>query len=447
MKSDLSNFNVAILGCGTVGGGVARILLDLSNNLEYKAGRKIVLNRIVDLFPQKASARHAIPLELFYGSGKDLGTEQAAAAISEVISDPDIDLVVETIGGTSRSLQDVCAGILKNGKHLVTANKALLAEFGEPLFSQAAGGTASLAYEAAVCGAIPLIRTVREGFAGDEILSVSGIMNGTSNYILSRMQEENLSFNEALGLAQEAGYAEADPTLDIGGGDAGHKLSLLMRLAFGLPIGENGLSIQGIQEVDRTDIRTARELDCSIKLICHAQIDKSTSVPHVFAAVTPMMVKNNNVLSRIGGATNAVRFLNRFSDEHILVGKGAGSSETGSAIVADIVALARYGSKAREKTIEQRSELRDLNELPFPYTVIFDTEDVPGITGLVATAIGDQGINIDTVGHNLHGNETAVFCVKTMPCTRNSIKKAVEAIRNRRPGILQKDPKIYPVLY
>lgn len=447
MKSDTSPFNIAILGCGTVGGGVARIVLDLQDSLKRKARRPIILHSIVDLFPQKAAERHNIPRSCFCGNGAELDAAQAAAEISRILDDPEIDLVVETIGGTSASLRAVCTRILENGKHLVTANKALLAEFGEPLFAIAEDGDSSLAYEAAVCGAIPVIRTLREGFAGDEVESISGIMNGTSNYILSRMQSEDLSFNEALQLAQKAGYAEADPTLDIGGGDAGHKLSLLMRLAFGVPIGQNGLSVNGIQAVDKTDIRTARELNCSIKLICHAQIDTSSSSPLVYAAVSPMMVDNTNFLSRVGEATNAVRFHNRYSDEHILVGKGAGSHETGSAIVADIVALARYGKKAKEKTPETQAVLKNLDEMPFPYTIIFDTEDVPGITGLVATAIGEQGINIDTVGHNLHGADTAVFCVKTMPCTRSSINKAVESIRKSRPGVLQRDPKIYPVLH
>jgi homoserine dehydrogenase len=166
----------------------------------------------------------------------------------------------------------------------------------------------------------------------------------------------------------------------------------------------------------------------------------------VHAAVTPMMVRETNVLSRVNGATNAVRFMNRYSGEHILVGKGAGSLETGSAVVADIVFIAKNAGNAGNASIGRAGEIRDLDEVPFPYTLIFDTEDAPGITGLVATAIGDQGINIDTVGHNLHGKDTAIFCVETMPCTRSSVERAIAEMRRRRPGVFRTGPKVYPVL-
>lgn len=439
-------FKVAILGCGTVGGGTARILLDMAADLERKAGRPIIIARIVDLFPRKASERHGIPLSLFGEFRDGEGQESTAEAFTTILADPDIDAVVETIGGSSQKVRDICASILDAGKHLVTANKALLAEHGDFLFAKAEASGVSLCYEAAVCGAIPVIRTIREGFAGDTILSISGIMNGTSNYILSRMQEENLTFMDALKLAQKAGYAEADPTLDIEGGDAGHKLTLLTGLAFGLRGHARELSFQGIQDVTQADIRTAAELDCVVKLICHARRDDESGT--VYAAVAPMMVKKTNFLSRVGGATNAIRFENQYSGEHILVGKGAGSLETGSAVVADIADLARASHrKAANAAPARASSLRGLDAIPFPYTIIFDTEDLPGITGLVATAIGDQGINIDTVGHNLHGKDTAVFCVETMPCPRCSIDAAIAAIRDRRPGVLRGEPKIYPVLH
>ena len=159
-----------------------------------------------------------------------------------------------------------------------------------------------------------------------------------------------------------------------------------------------------------------------------------------------MMVKQTNVLSRVNGAVNAIRFMNRYSGEHILVGKGAGSLETGSAVVADIVFIARNEGNAPASSPNGHGELRNLDDVPFPYTLIFDTEDLPGITGLVTTAIGDQGINIDTVGHNLHGKDVAVFCVETMPCTRSNVDLAIAEMRRKRPGVFRTDPKIYPVL-
>ncbi len=443
MAGNKDSFKIAVLGCGTVGGGVSRILIDLAADLRRRAGRDLELVRIVDLFPAQAAARHGLPPALFAGSGRDLTPAEAGAAIDRILADPAVDAVVETIGGASDAILALCERVLRSGKRLVTANKALLATRGDTLLSLARDAGGSLAYEAAVCGAIPVIRAVNDGFAGDQVLSVSGIMNGTSNYILTRMTEEDLSFADALALAQKAGYAEADPTLDIGGGDAGHKLTLLAHLAFGLPVAGKELSIRGIQGVDKADIRAARELSSVIKLICHAQNEAGT----VYAAVSPMMVKETNFLSRVGGATNAVRFMNRYAGEHILVGKGAGSRETGSAVVADLVFLARYGGGLTDSGHDPVPPTRGLEELPFPYTLIFDTEDAPGITGLIATAIGEQGINIDTVGHNLHGKDTAVFCVETMACARSSIDRAIAAVRARRPGVFRSEPKAYPVLY
>jgi len=442
MESTSKAFKVAVLGCGTVGGGVARIMLDRREELSRSAGRPVELAALVDLYPSRSAARHGLPVSLF-GGDADLSPVQAASRADAILSDPSIDLVVETMGGTSPYVRGVCERVLASGKHLVTANKALLAETGDAFFAAADKSGVALGFEAAVCGAIPVIRVVKEGFAGDEVLSLSGIMNGTSNYILSKMTAEGLSFEAALKLAQEQGYAEADPTLDVGGGDAGHKLSILARLAFGLSGVNESLSVKGIREVTAADIGAAAEMDCVVKLICHAQRDGLT----VYASVAPMMVKRSNFLSRIDGATNAVRSHNRYSGDHILVGKGAGSLETGSAIVADIVSIARYGDRIANPPPRPGLELRNMDELPFPYTIIFDTADVPGITGLVTTAIGNHGINIDTVGHNMHSGEAAVFAVLTMPCARKSIDRAIEDIRSARPGVFRREPKIYPVLY
>ncbi|OHE66830.1 MAG: hypothetical protein A2Z99_14705 [Treponema sp. GWB1_62_6] len=435
-------FKVAVLGCGTVGGGVARIMLERKEALALSAGRPVELAALVDLFPVRSAARHGLPIGLF-GGESDLSGAQAAARTDAILADPEIDLVVETMGGTSDYVRGVCERVLAAGKHLATANKALLAERGDELFAAADKAGKALGFEAAVCGAIPVIRVVKEGFAGDEVLSISGIMNGTSNYILSKMTAEGIGFDEALKLAQEKGYAEADPTLDVGGGDAGHKLSILVRLAFGLAGANRTLAVSGVSDVTKADLRVAAEMDCAIKLICHAQ--RSGDI--VYASVGPMMVKRSNFLSRIDGATNAVRAMNRYSGEHILVGKGAGSLETGSAIVADIVSIARYGERIVNPAARPGPQLRNMDELPFPYTVLFDTADVPGITGLVTTAIGDQGINIDTVGHNMHSGEAAVFAVETMPCTRSSILKAIAVIRAHRADIFRAEPKIFPVLY
>jgi len=436
-------FRVAILGCGTVGGAVARILLEQKGALRERVGGDLELARIVDLFPAQSADRHGLPRELYVGSGATLGPEQANAEIDRVLEDDNIHLVVETIGGSGEAILRVASGVLEHGKHLVTANKALLAKHGDRLVAAARESGRGLGFEAAVCGAIPIIKGLTESFSDDELLSISGIMNGTSNYILSQMASEGQSFAAALADAQAKGYAEADPTLDIDGGDAGHKLTIVLRLAFGLDVSFEDLPRQGIDTITAGDVEFAREMNGVIKLICHAQRKDDA----VYAAVRPMIVKRSNVLSKIDGATNAVRVVGRYAGEIVEIGQGAGGPETASAIVSDIVFLARYGDVTRLRGFgSDRLRLRPLGELALPYNVVFETADVPGITGIVATAIGRQDINIDTVSHNRHEHDNAEFAIATMPCTRSQVERAVLDIQKNHPGSLHAEPRILPIL-
>jgi homoserine dehydrogenase len=299
-----------------------------------------------------------------------------------------------------------------------------------------------LGFEAAVCGAIPIIKGLRECLTGDEILSISGIMNGTSNYILSQMASEGQSFDAALADAQAKGYAEADPTLDIDGGDAGHKLTIVLRLAFGLDVAFEDLPRQGIDTITAGDVEFAQEMEGVIKLICHAQREGDA----VYAAVRPMIVRRTNLLSKIDGATNAVRVVGRYAGEVVEIGQGAGGPETGSAIVSDIVFLARYGEVTSPAPTSGRLRLRPLGEIEMPYNIVFETADVPGITGIVATAIGKQDININTVSHNRHERDNAEFAIATMPCTRAQVERAVRDIQDNHPGSLLSEPRILPIL-
>ncbi len=438
----MSGFRVAIIGCGTVGGGVAKILLENEKALAARAGRTIELARIADLFPAASARRHGLPLDRYFTKKERVSPQEAAAHIRQILDDDTIDLVVETVGGADRKMFELGESILARKKHLVTANKALLAANGAELFGRAARNGVALGYEASVCGAIPIIRAANECLTGDRIRSISGIMNGTSNYILSQMENQGQSFKSALSAAQKQGYAEADPTLDISGGDAGHKLTILLQILFGLQVSEDELAIRGIRRIDAHDMAFAREMDCSIKLICYAE--RRDDVVH--ATVRPMMVKNRNLLSKIGGATNAVRLLGEYAGESLLVGKGAGSLETGSAVVADIVFIARYGKKAVRGYPASGCRFRPFDELDFPYNITFETGDVPGITGIVATAIGKQAINIDTVSHNRHHRGNAVFCIVTMPCNCNQIRRAIDDIRSLYPKALRGRPKVTPIL-
>jgi homoserine dehydrogenase len=439
----MNNFNIAILGCGTVGSGVAKILLDMKSELSCRANHIVELKKIVDLYPKKSALAYNLPLNLFCGGGKDLTSEEAGKYINEIIQDPDIHLIVETIGGTGDFVLNTILAALKAKKHVVTANKAILAERGEAIFRTAKENSVCLGFEASVCGAMPIIKIIRESFNGDQVQEISGIMNGTSNYILSKMQEECLSFDTALKLAQEAGYAEADPTLDVSGGDAGHKLAILIKLAYGADIDYNDLLKEGIRNIDQEDINLASEMGCTIKLICYAKKTDNK----IYAAVKPMMVKNDNFLSKVNSATNCVEVKNKYSGKHFFVGKGAGSLETASAIVSDIVFTAKYNGKISNLPNTVKCELVDSDHFEFPFNITFTTEDFPGITGLVATAIGEQKINIDTVSHNRHNKENAVFSLITMPCTLGQVKKAIEIIKKRAPNILLENPKVIPILY
>jgi homoserine dehydrogenase len=435
-------FRVAILGCGTVGGGVARILLEQREALNQRAGVELELARIVDLFPKASSERHGMPRELYAGEGDELTPDQAEAEIERVLADDGIDLVVETIGGSGPRILGIATKVLESGKHLVTANKALLAASGEELLAAARKAKKGLGYEAAVTAAIPIIKGLNECLTGDEILSISGIMNGTSNFILSKMASEGQTFDAALEDAQAMGYAEADPTLDINGGDAGHKLTIILRMAFGLDIRFEDLPRQGIDTVTAGEVAFAEEMGGVIKLICHAQREGDA----VYATVQPMIVKESNMLSKIDGATNAVRVMGRYAGEIVMIGQGAGSLETGSAIVSDIVFLARYGELAVRPQPKSGLKLRSLGDLELPYNIVFETADVPGVTGIVATAIGAQHINIDSVSHNRHGSDNAEFAIATMPCTRAQIERAVKDIQTNHPGTLLSEPRALPIL-
>ncbi|MBN2212619.1 MAG: homoserine dehydrogenase [Bacteroidales bacterium] len=439
----MKSYNIAIFGCGIVGSGVARILLEMNKELSQRARHTIQLKRIVELRPKTASGKNNIPLDLFCGGGKDLTAEEAGKYIDEIIHSDDIDLIVETIGGSNDFIYDTAVRICDAGKHLVTANKALLALRGKGIFEAARKNKVSIGFEAAVCAAIPVIKTIKESFTGDSIISVSGILNGTSNYILSMMQNEKLEFKEALKLAQEGGYAEADPTLDINGYDASHKLILLAKLAFGIDITLEQLSPIGVENIKREDIDFAEEINCKIKLVCYAKRENGK----IYAAVKPMMVKNDNFLSSVNGATNAVRLINKYSGRHILVGSGAGSLETASSIVADIVFIARYAEKMKYHIEQTNYDFIDAKHFVFPYLIVFKTVDIPGITGLVTTSIGNQHINIDTVSHNRHIKEYAVFSIATTPCTLKQIDDAIAEIKKNRPDVLLGEPKVMPILY
>lgn len=438
----MGTFKVAILGAGTVGGGVARILLEQAGTLAGRAACPLELAGIVDLAPASCAKRHSLDRKYFMGQGDELTPAQAEVETKKLLADPDIDLVVETIGGSGDFIVNLTRSVLEHDKHLVTANKALLAMHGPMLFRTAADRGRSIGFEAAVCGAIPIIKAIHECFTGDEIISISGIFNGTSNYIMTKMEQDGQDFATALSGAQERGYAEADPSLDINGGDAGHKLTILLRMVFGLELEFDDLDISGIESINSADVAFANEMNGTIKLICHGERRGND----IFAAVGPAIVKRDSLLSKIDGATNAVKLGNRYSGENVLIGQGAGSLETGSAIVSDIVFIARYGAAALRPQLRSECRLRPLSELELPCNIVFETTDTPGITGIVATALGNENVNIDTVSHNSRASDNALFAISTMPCAMEQISRAIQSIKDDHPGSLLSDPRVMPIL-
>lgn len=435
----MKEFNIVIIGCGNVGGGTAQILMDLKEDLAVRAGKKVNLVKIITMFPETAISRWKFPSELF-APVKTL--EDCDAEIEKALRDPSVDLVVETIGGDSDYMAKLHERILDAGKNLVTANKSLLAKVGQKIFNKAKQNAKSIGIEAAVCGAIPIIRALDDGFTGDEILGVNGIMNGTSNFILSNMDERAVTFEDALSEAQALGYAEADPTLDISGGDACNKIKILIQHIYGIDAAGQNIFQKGITDISGVDVEFAKFMKAKIKLICTALRDGSD----IYACVQPMMVAKTNVLSSVNGATNAVRLVNRYSKENILVGPGAGALETGSAVVSDIVFIARQGAGNELASTSEKYNLKDFKDCKMNYVIVLKTKDKPGVTGIVASAIGKENINILTIGPNIHDGEYAYFPVSTEPTTAAQILKAIKNIKNEHEGVIFGEPKLFPML-
>src|SRR5512136_2488752 len=319
----MKEIKVGLIGFGTVVSGVARILQKNSLLIEKRIGAKLVVKRIADI-------------DLKSDRGVRLRPGVLTKRADDVIKDPEIDIVMELIGGVEPAKTLILKAI-RNKKHIVTANKALLALHGDEIFREAQRSGVDVNFEASVGGGIPLIRSIKEGLVANRIHSIFGILNGTSNYILSKMTDEGGDFKEVLREAQEKGYAEADPTYDIEGIDAAHKLSILIRLAFGTPLRFNEIFIGGISEITPVDIQFGREFGYRIKLLAIAKMEKGK----IEARVHPTMIPEEHLLSTVEGVFNAVCIKGDAVGPALFYGQGAGQMPTGSAVVSDLVELGR----------------------------------------------------------------------------------------------------------
>ncbi len=382
----MRKIKVGIVGFGTIGSGVIKILQDNGDIIRKRLGATVEVVKIADL-------------DITADRGIKVDPKLLTTDAQEVINHPEVNVVVELIGGYEPARSLILQSI-KAGKNVVTANKALLAKHGDEIFSEVEGQQVSIGFEAAVGGAIPIIRSIRESFVANRINSIEGIVNGTANYILSKMSDENCGFDLALKEAQEKGFAEADPTFDIEGIDSAHKIVILSRLAYGTPVNFDDITIQGISGISIDDIECAREFGYRIKLLAISKCDGDS----VDIRVHPAM--QDNPMANVNGVLNAVRVCDDLMEENVLIGHGAGSLPTGSAVVADIIGISRdilSGSQLRASPQSfQNAEIKtipilDIESIDSEYFLRFSVLDNPGVLSRISGVLGKYSIGILSV--------------------------------------------------
>jgi homoserine dehydrogenase len=412
--------NVGIIGCGTVGSGVARLLVHRAEVFARRLGVPLHLKKVAELNPARMQAA-GVDRELFTLRDQD------------ILDDPGIDIVVELIGGIETA-RDLVLAAIERGKHVVTANKALLALYGNDLFAAAAKAGVEVAFEASVCGGIPIILTLRQGLAANHIQELLGILNGTTNYILTQMSQHNLPYEQALAEAQAQGFAEADPTLDVEGIDAAHKLAILIGLAYGARIDFPSVSVAGISQIEPLDLQFAREFGYTIKLLAITREDND----RLEARVHPTLIPHDHMLANVSGAMNAVYITGDAVGPLLLSGAGAGMMPTASAVVSDILDLTRnlvQGIKRRvpplgsEAALSSIRTVKPLDDIVTNYYFRFAALDRPGVLSQISGALGKYNISIAAViqkGREVRGAVPIVMI--THEAQEANMKKALAEI-------------------
>ncbi len=384
----MKQLNVGILGLGTVGGGTYTVLTRNAAEITRRSGYAINVVQVAD---------KNLALAQRVTAGKVPLTDDAFA----VVNNPAVDVVVELIGGYTLSKELVLQAIA-NGKHVVTANKALLAVHGNEIFAAAQARGVMVAFEAAVAGGIPIIKALREGLGANRIEWLAGIINGTTNFILSEMREKGLSFIDVLGEAQRLGYAEADPTFDVEGIDAAHKLTIMSAIAFGMPMKFDQAYTEGISKLQQTDIKYAHELGYSVKLL---GITKRSEAG-VELRVHPTLISEKRLVANVNGAMNAVVVKGDAVGPTLYYGAGAGAEPTASSVVADLMDVARLADASAAQRVPylgfQAGQLNDLPVLPIAaihsaYYLRLRASDKPGVLAGVTKILADHNISIDAM--------------------------------------------------
>lgn len=412
--------NVGIVGLGTVGSGTFNVLNRNREDISRRAGREILVTHI--------GARRDNPAVNTAGV-------KVSRDIFAVVNDPEVDIVVELIGGTTIA-RDLVMKAIENGKHVVTANKALIAQYGNEVFAAAQKKGVNVAFEAAVAGGIPIIKAIREGLAANRIEWVAGIINGTGNFILTEMRDKGRDFNDVLKEAQALGYAEADPTFDVEGIDAAHKLTILASIAFGIPLQFSKAYTEGITKITREDVAYAEELGYRVK---HLGVARQT--PNgIELRVHPTLIPESRLIANVHGVMNAVMVMSDAVGGTLYYGRGAGSEPTASAVVADVLDVARVLTTDPTNRVPhlafQPGRLSDkpilpIEEIETAYYLRMDVKDRPGVLAKIATVLSEGDINIESIIQKDQADDNAPvpLIMLTRKVQEKKMNAAIDKIR------------------
>jgi homoserine dehydrogenase len=411
---------IGLVGFGTIGTGVAKLILEDADSIAAKTGLRLELACVVDI-DTKSSRPVKLPKGILTGD------------LEKLLKDDSIKIGIELVGGTDAAKQ-IQLKMLRAGKDVVTANKALLAEHGNELYKVAHENGRCIAFEASCAGGIPIISGLRTGLAANNITAIYGIVNGTCNYILSSMTSKNEDFSEALKQAQRLGYAEADPTLDINGGDSAHKLAILASIAFGCEIALDDISVEGIEEISKDDIRYGGEMGYVLKLLAIGQKDKDSRIS---LRVHPSFIAKDNSLARVDGSFNAISIFGSAVGQVMYYGRGAGMMPTASAVVADIidVAVGNSATTFRHLHLKPRSEVKPsiekIGDSVSRFYIRVMCKDRPGVLAKIAKILGDNQISISgTLQHEDGGPDNTVpVVIATHLTQQKNISAAVKEFK------------------
>jgi homoserine dehydrogenase len=406
----MKTLKVGMLGCGVVGSQIARLLVENKSDLTSRAGANLELVKVA--VKNINTKRDGISSSLLTDDAKS------------VVNDPEIDLIIEVIGGISPAKELILAAI-KNGKSVVTANKALLAQAGAELYTAADNANVDLYYEAAVAGAIPILRPLRESLVGDQVHRIMGIVNGTTNYILTKMDESGTAFDDALKQAQSLGFAEADPTADVEAIDAASKAAILAGLAFHSRVSDTDVYREGITKITATDVKVAKAMDMVIKLLAIAEL---TPEGEISVRVHPALISRNHPLASVRESFNAVFVEAKSAGQLMFYGKGAGGEPTASAILGDLVAVARHkvsGGIGPKESDYADLKIAKIGQTKTRYLIRLNVADKPGVLESVAHVFAAHGVSIQTVRQTGAGDK-AELIVMTHSSTESALSETVK---------------------